>query len=188
MGEPQFTKYPSLDLSQKIFQISNPSCSADIKRSSIDRLHQAIVDNHMAPLYKYLAHPQTGIFNNASPDALLAPDPGAHKTKRPNMMASLVMVSLPTDDFKMPWDEALYERLVAENEKELAKIQKEEDEAVEKAGDVEVLTAQGKRAEYYNKICDKVGIYWLLFFSFLLQPLHLLTHFTPLPGQGRRCF
>jgi 26S proteasome regulatory subunit N7 len=44
-----------------------------------------------------------------------------------------------------------------ENEKELEAIQKEEDEAAEKAGETEVQAARGKRAELYNRIGDKVG-------------------------------
>ncbi|POS81726.1 hypothetical protein EPUL_006390, partial [Erysiphe pulchra] len=55
----------------------------------------------------------------------------------------------------LPWDEALYNELKADNEKELEAIQKEEDEAVESAGDTEVANAQGKRAEFYAKVGDK---------------------------------
>jgi 26S proteasome regulatory subunit N7 len=57
----------------------------------------------------------------------------------------------------LSWDEKLYESLKAENEKELEAIQKEEDEAAEKAGETEVQAARGKRAELYNRIGDKVG-------------------------------
>lgn len=57
----------------------------------------------------------------------------------------------------MSWDEKLYESLRAENEKELETIQKEEDEATEKAGETEVQAARGKRAELYTRVGDKVG-------------------------------
>ena len=50
-----------------------------------------------------------------------------------------------------------YDSLKAENEKELEAIQKEEDEAAEKAGETEVQAARGKRAEYFTRIGDKVG-------------------------------
>ena len=55
----------------------------------------------------------------------------------------------------MPWDEKLYEELKASNEEELASIQKEEDDAVENAGETEVQNARGKRAELYARIGDK---------------------------------
>jgi 26S proteasome regulatory subunit N7 len=63
----------------------------------------------------------------------------------------------PTVETPLSWDEKLYDTLNAENEKELEAIQKEEDEAVEKAGETEVQAARGKRAELYNRIGDKVG-------------------------------
>lgn len=56
----------------------------------------------------------------------------------------------------LPWDEALYEQLSKDNEKELEAIQKEEDEATEKAGETEIQTARGKRAEFWTRVGDKV--------------------------------
>ena len=56
----------------------------------------------------------------------------------------------------MTWDEALYEELKADNENELESIQKEEDEAQEKAGETEVQAARGKRAEFLTRIGEKV--------------------------------
>ncbi len=55
----------------------------------------------------------------------------------------------------LPWDEALYEELKADNEKELEDIQKEEEEAAEKAGETEVLAARGKRADFWARVGDK---------------------------------
>ncbi len=55
-----------------------------------------------------------------------------------------------------PWDEKLYEKLKADNEKELETFEKEEEEAAEKAGDTEVQAAKGKRAEFWARVCDKV--------------------------------
>lgn len=59
-------------------------------------------------------------------------------------------------DITLPWDESLYEELNKENEKELEAIQKEEDEATEKAGETEIQTARGKRAEFWTRVGDKV--------------------------------
>ena len=59
--------------------------------------------------------------------------------------------------FGFPWDDALYEKLKAENEEELETFQKEEEDAEEKAGDTEVQAAQGKRAEFWARVGDKVS-------------------------------
>lgn len=56
---------------------------------------------------------------------------------------------------ELPWDEKLYEELKADNEKELETIKKEEDDAVENAGETEIQNARGKRAEFYARIGDK---------------------------------
>lgn len=55
----------------------------------------------------------------------------------------------------IPWDEALYEELKADNEKELVTIQKEEEEAEEKAGETEVQAARSKRADFWARVGDK---------------------------------
>ena len=56
----------------------------------------------------------------------------------------------------LPWDEALYERLQKDNDEELEKFQKEEEEAEEQAGETEIQAARGKRAEFYARVGDKV--------------------------------
>lgn len=56
----------------------------------------------------------------------------------------------------LPWDEKLYEEIKADNEKEFEAIQKEEDEATEKAGETEIQAARGKRAEFWTRVGDKV--------------------------------
>ena len=124
MGDPLFAKYPDLQLSQHIFQLTNPSCTKTAKQASLKSIQDAISEHKMAPLYRYLAHPVDGVLN--------APGEGS--------------AQYPT-----------YESLKAENEKELEAIQKEEDEAAEKAGETEVQAARGKRAEYFTRIGDKVG-------------------------------
>jgi len=68
---------------------------------------------------------------------------------------SLLATRRPSLAVNLPWDEDLYEKLKAENEKELEAIQKEEDEATEKAGETEIQTARGKRAEFWTKVGDK---------------------------------
>jgi 26S proteasome regulatory subunit N7 len=55
----------------------------------------------------------------------------------------------------LPWDEAVYQKLKEDNDAELAEFQKEEDEAVEQAGDTEVMAAKGKRAEFWARVGDK---------------------------------
>lgn len=59
-------------------------------------------------------------------------------------------------DEQLPWDEALYAKLVVQNEEELQGFQKEEEEAGEKAGETEVQAARGRRAEFYARVGDKV--------------------------------
>ena len=58
-----------------------------------------------------------------------------------------------------PWDEGLYQSLVEDNKKDLESFQKEEDDAEEAAGEIEVLAAQGKRAEFWARVGDKVSFF-----------------------------
>ena len=107
----------------------------------------------MAPLYRHLAHPVDGVLN--APGEGTSQLPMTHR--RPSSAATLLATKNPILEVPLPWDEKLYESLKAENEKELEAIQKEEDEAAEKAGETEVQAARGKRAELYTRIGDKVG-------------------------------
>jgi 26S proteasome regulatory subunit N7 len=154
MGDPQFAKYPDLQLAQHVFQLTNPAASKSAKQSSLKTVQDAIQENKMAPLYRYLAHPADGVLN--APGEGSADQPTSHR--RPSAsIASMLATRNPSLDAPLAWDEKLYESLRAENEKELEAIQKEEDEAAEKAGETEVQAARGKRAELYNRIGDKVG-------------------------------
>jgi len=66
----------------------------------------------------------------------------------------------------LPWDESLYQELTEDNEKELAALQKEEDEAQENAGETEIQTTRGKRAEFWARVGDKdkaIAAYEVLF-------------------------
>ncbi|KAI8931712.1 hypothetical protein NX059_011357 [Plenodomus lindquistii] len=152
MGDPQFAKYPDLQLSQHIFQLTNPAASKSAKQASLKSVQDAISENKMAPLYRYLAHPAEGVLN--TPGEGGAEQATSHR--RPSAsLANMLATKNPSLEIPLPWDEKLYESLSAENEKELEAIQKEEDEASEKAGETEVQAARGKRAELYNRIGDK---------------------------------
>jgi 26S proteasome regulatory subunit N7 len=154
MGDPQFAKYPDLQLAQSIFQLTNPAASKTTKQSSLKSVQDAISEHKMAPLYWYLAHPSDGVLN--APGEGSAEQPTSHR--RPSAsIANMLATKNPSLDIPLSWDEKLYESLQADNEKELEAIQKEEDEAAEKAGETEVQAARGKRAELYNRIGDKVG-------------------------------
>ena len=69
------------------------------------------------------------------------------------MVASKNVASI----YQMPWDEALYERLKKDNDEELEKYKKEEEDAEENAGETEIQAARGKRAEFYARVGDKVN-------------------------------
>lgn len=174
MGDPQYLSYPNLALAQTVFTLASPSTDSAAKQSSLTTLQDAIREHKMAPLYAYLAHPQTGKLNSSgesgSGSAVLsptisrantnasAPSP-SHTLRRTSSINAPSMVGVlggkRDTSVELPWDEALYNELKTANETELEAIQKEEDEALEKAGETEVLTAQAKRAELYARIGDK---------------------------------
>ncbi|KAF9728833.1 hypothetical protein PMIN06_002477 [Paraphaeosphaeria minitans] len=152
MGDPQFAKFPDLQLAQHIFQLTNPSSSKSTKQASLKSVQDAVQEKKMAPLYRYLAHPVDGVLN--APGEGSAQQPAGHR--RPSSSAATMLATKnPNLEVPLAWDEKLYDSLKAENEKELDAIQKEEDEAAEKAGETEVQAARGKRAELYNRIGDK---------------------------------
>lgn len=171
MGDPQYLQYPTLALAQSVFTLASPSTSAIEKQASLQALQDDIRQQKMAPLYAYLAHPQSGKLNaSGEGGAALSPVVSrAHtntsasspfgllrRTSSINAPSIVGVLGGKTDtSVGLPWDEALYNELKAENEKELEAIQKEEDEAVEKAGETEVQTARSKRAELYARIGDK---------------------------------
>ena len=109
----------------------------------------------MAPLYKYLAHPTEGILN-AVGESTSSTSTSQKSLTRKSSALGMVASKSPSPGANLPWDDAVYQNLKADNDKELEDIQKEEDEAVEKAGDTEILGARGKRAEFYARIGDKV--------------------------------
>lgn len=154
MGEPLFAKYPDLQLSQHIFHITNPLSSKALQKSSLSALQNAIEEHQMAPLYRYLSHPTEGIMNLLGEGSIPHGGPRRASSSATNILAT----RRPSLAVTLPWDEQLYAKLLADNEKELESIQKEEDEATEKAGETEISTARGKRAEFWTKVGDKVSL------------------------------
>ena len=150
-SDPQYAKYPDLTLSQDIFNLSNPSCPAPVRQGSLKKLRNAIEENNMAPLYRHLAHPVEGILNMSGESA-----PQAASSNTPTVASDLLANRRQSVQIDLSWDEKLYETMLAENKKELDAFQKEEDEAAEAAGDTEVQAAQGKRAEFWARVGDKV--------------------------------
>lgn len=157
MGEPQFSKYPNLSLSQDIFTLSNTYATDAAQKNALESLQNAIKQQKMAPLYRHLAHPTEGVLNPSGEGSSQAP--GAPLKRQSSGANSLLAPKPSSRHADLPWDEKLYEELKADNEKELETIQKEEDEAIEKEGDTEVSAARAKRAEFWARVCDKVRSY-----------------------------
>ncbi|KAI0133557.1 proteasome regulatory particle, non-ATPase-like protein [Xylariales sp. AK1849] len=150
-SDPQYAKWPLLPLAQHVFTLTNPYAARPAQQASTKSLQDAISEHKMAPLYKYLAHPVEGILNSAGEGTSAAPQkPIGRKPSGLGMVASKSSTGA-----SLPWDEDVYNKLKAENDKELDEFQKEEDEAVEKAGDTEVTAARGKRADFYARVGDK---------------------------------
>ena len=153
MADPQFFKYPDLSLAQHIFTVSNPYATKSAQDASLQSLKNAIREHKMAPLYKHLAHPSSGIINAAGEGSAHQPP----RLRRGSSNASpMLATKRPVVKVDLPWDETLYDELKADNDKELESIQKEETEAEEKAGDTEVQAARAKRTEFYSRVGNKV--------------------------------
>lgn len=148
-SDPQFAKYPNLGLAQSIFSLStNPA--------SVKSIQNAIQEHKMAPLYRHLAHPVEGILNAAGEGSSQSPVPKPLTRRESIISSNLLPAHRPSLTNVLPWDATLYEELKADNEKELAAIQKEEEEAEENAGETEIQAARGKRAEFWARVGDKV--------------------------------
>lgn len=148
-SEPQFAKYPELALAQEVF-------SAALKATPSKKLQDAINNHKMAPFYRHIAHPIEGVLNSSGASSASQAKP-SKPLRRDSLISSNIIPPRRASSTLLAWDESLYERLREDNEKELAAIQKEEDEAVEAAGETEIQAARGKRAELYARIGDKVG-------------------------------
>ncbi|KAJ0109865.1 proteasome regulatory non-atpase-like protein [Diaporthe amygdali] len=151
-SDPQYAKWPLLPLSQHVFTLTNPYASRPTQDAAVKKLQDAIQEHKMAPLYRYLAHPLEGILNAVGEGGASAP---GKPLSRKSSIAGMIATKGPTATVTIPWDEGLYQKLKEENDKELEEIQKEEDEAVEKAGDSEIMAARGKRAEFWARVGDK---------------------------------
>lgn len=181
-SEPQYAKWPLLPLSQHVFTVTNPYASRPNQEVAAKKLQDAIEEHKMAPLYRYLAHPIEGILNSVGEGGASAPGkPLSRKSSAVGMIAS----KSPTSNISIPWDEGVYQKLKEDNDKEFEGYQKEEDEAVEKAGDTEIMAARGKRAEFWARVGDKV----CLLFSFDLR--QVMSNSFALGESNRRlrrCF
>ncbi|KAI9733905.1 MAG: hypothetical protein M1834_002560 [Cirrosporium novae-zelandiae] len=153
-SDPQYAKYPDLSLAQDIFNITNPSCSKTNQQASLKKVQDAISEHKMAPLYRHLAHPLDGILNTTGTGS--AQHPSKPRPRRGSIAAN-PLSGRRNSGFAMPlpWDEQLYQKLQKANEEELAGFKKEEDEATENAGEIEVQTARGRRAEFWARVGDK---------------------------------
>ena len=156
-SDPQYAKYPDLSLAQDIFVLTNPSSSPSSRQSSLKSLQNGVSEHQMAPLYRYLAHPTEGVLNVSGGGSTRRPSTSG-TSSRSNGTSSIVGSRKVASTVDFPWDESLYDELIKKNEEELEKFRKEEEEAAEKAGDTEVQAAQGKIAEFWARVGDKV---WL---------------------------
>jgi len=155
MADPQYAKFPDLSLAQDIFNLSNPSCSAAIRQSSLKKLLSAISEHKMAPLYRHLAHPVEGILNTIGESVSQQPASSTGASNRPTIASNLLAGRKLPQKLDFSWDEKLYDSLREDNKKELEGYQKEEEEAAEAAGETEVQAAQGKCAEFWARVGDK---------------------------------
>lgn len=154
-SDPQYAKWPLLPLAQHVFLLTNPYAARPAQQASVKSLQDAISEHKMAPLYKHLAHPTEGILN-AVGESTSSASAVQKSLGRKSSAVGMVASKSPAPGANLPWDEDVYQKLKADNDKELEEIQKEEDEAVEKAGETEILGARGKRAEFFARIGDKV--------------------------------
>lgn len=114
----------------------------------------------MAPFYRHLAHPIEGILNNSGEGVPQhAHESGAGGPTKTLLNSNMLASRKTPQKIDFPWDEALYQSLVEDNKKDLETFQKEEDDAEEAAGETEVLAARGKRAEFWARVGDKVGLF-----------------------------
>ncbi|KAH6648001.1 proteasome regulatory particle, non-ATPase-like protein [Truncatella angustata] len=151
-SDPQYAKWPLLPLSQHVFTLTNPYAARPAQQASTKALQDAITEHKMAPLYRYLAHPTEGILNPAGEGT-------SSTSQKPISRKSSIQVGMTatgsSKSATLPWDDDVYKKLQAENDQELEGFQKEEDDAVENAGDTEVTAARGKRADFYARVGDK---------------------------------
>lgn len=180
-SEPQYAKWPLLPLAQHVFTLTNPYASRHggaAQQLAAKALQDAISEHKMAPFYRYLAHPLEGALNLVGEGSSSAT--GKPLSRKSSVVGGMIATRAPSSTVSLPWDEELYQKLKEDNDSELAAIQKEEDDAVENAGDVEVMAARGKRAEFWAKVGDKASFPM----SLSAQTKHLLTLSCPLQEKA----
>lgn len=154
-SDPQYAKWPLLPLAQHVFTLTNPYAARSggvTQQSAAKALQEAIAEHKMAPLYRYLAHPLEGILNVVGEGGSSAP---GKPLSRKSSAVGMIATKSPAASISLPWDEAVYQQLKNDNDRELEEIKREEDDAVEKAGDTEIMAARGKRAEFWARVGDK---------------------------------
>jgi 26S proteasome regulatory subunit N7 len=152
-SDPQYAKYPLLPLAQHVFALTNPYAGRSSQQAAAKALQDAISEHKMAPLYRYLAHPLDGILNSVGEGSSIAP---GKPLSRKSSLVGMIATRSPVSTANLPWDESLYQQLKADNDAELREFTKEEEEAVEQAGDTEIMAVRGKRAEFWARVGDKV--------------------------------
>jgi 26S proteasome regulatory subunit N7 len=153
-SDPQYAKWPLLPLSQHVFTLTNAYATKPAQQAAVKALQDAISEDKMAPFYRYLAHPIDGILNTVGEGGASGP---GKPLSRKSSLVGMIATKAPATTVSLPWDEALYSKLKEDNDKQLAEFQKEEDDAVEQAGDTEIMAAKGKRAEFWARVGDKVS-------------------------------
>lgn len=151
-SDPQYAKWPLLPLAQHVFSLTNPDAPKTAQQAAAKQVQDAISEHKMAPFYRFLAHPIDGVLNGVGEGGSSAP---GKPTSRKSSLVGMIASRGSTGSINLPWDEALYQSLQAENDKELEQFQKEEDDAVEQAGETEIQAARGKRAEFWARVGDK---------------------------------
>ncbi|KAJ4133341.1 proteasome regulatory particle subunit [Fusarium falciforme] len=151
-SDPQYAKWPLLPLSQHVFTLTNAYASKTAQQAAVKALQDAIAQDKMAPFYRYLAHPLDGVLNTIGEGGASAP---GRPLSRKSSLVGMVATKPAATVISLPWDEGLYNQLKEDNDRELQEFQKEEDEAVEQAGDTEIMAAKGKRAEFWARVGDK---------------------------------
>ncbi|KAH6843091.1 26S proteasome subunit RPN7-domain-containing protein [Chaetomium sp. MPI-CAGE-AT-0009] len=151
-SDPQYAKWPLLPLAQHVFTLTNPDAPKAAQQAAAKQVQDVISEHKMAPFYRYLAHPIDGILNGVGEGSASAP---GKPTSRKSSLVGMIATRGSTGSINLPWDEALYQSLQADNDKELEQFQKEEDDAVEQAGETEIQAARGKRAEFWARVGEK---------------------------------
>ncbi|KAM5346692.1 hypothetical protein ACJ41O_009697 [Fusarium nematophilum] len=151
-SDPQYAKWPLLPLSQHVFTLTNAYATKNAQQAAVKALQDAIAQDKMAPFYRYLAHPLDGVLNTIGEGGASAP---GRPLSRKSSLVGMVATKPATTTISLAWDEGLYNQLNEDNNRELQEFQKEEDEAVEQAGDTEIMAAKGKRAEFWARVGDK---------------------------------